>query len=57
MNEILSTEVMIAMSIFIVFMLLMITMVLVQDYENQKWIKAKRHKALMNKLWNMEEAK
>ena len=51
-----STEVMVAMSVFILFMMLMIAMVVAERHGHEKWVAEKKHTRLMKKLWEMDEA-
>ena len=57
MIEVLSNEVMIAMSVFILFMILMVTMVVLERRGLDAMDAEIKQKRLMTKLWNMEEAK
>jgi len=56
MIEVLSNEVMIAMSVFILFMILMVTIVVLERRGFDAMDAEIKHKKLMTKLWNMEEA-
>jgi len=49
-----STEILAALTAFMLFILLMVTMVVFERRGNEQWRAKIKHKRIMSKLWNME---